>query len=472
MKTNYFSILMVLVILMTVAATPSTAYIDERVGGLDPDQYCRAISATHHVKDASQGETGLGCQFDAGGPIKWLSKSDLDAACTIQYGNDAYAARDGSSDPDAWYCKGPSAGNNNGGRQRVGGIDFDAYCRTIGATNHLRDDSKGVWGIGCQYGAGGSIIWLNQSNLDSACVRQYNSDTYAATEGNKPYDWYCATGGGQEPQPNDPQAPPSSNNNEGPENNNNQNNNNGNGNAVPKDTNPNNTPNNQNDGSKSDACVGYTKQHISGQSSPPSGQYLTTEFSDLLLRNGHNQNKCTYGWLVASDYYPILDERDGWYKVQAGNYQGWVMGQYVSVYLTSTDNNNIDTASNSQGNDQDDISPSKPQPLPGPKPPVIPIPTAIIPEGWCRATVEDIYRVWWPPDSSDWLDIVIIVKSPGVNRDHQDRIRFLHKNQNGEFRDEPVDFAFFGNDQWKYSIGSLGNSQDWMAIYKSESGCD
>lgn len=207
---------------------------------------------------------------------------------------------------------------------RVGGIDFDKYCRSIGATHHGIDTSRGRDGVYCQFDSGGSIQWLSKSDIDRACRNQYGSNAYADHDGsNHPYAWFCAAPPPQQSASNNQPSTSSSSNQQSQ-------------NQSQQSQSPSSSSNST---TTTTSCSGYTKNFLSGSSSVPSGKYLTTGYDKVLLRSAPGQDKCSYGWLTKGQYYPVLNQSGGWIKTRAGGIEGWVMAAYVTTGEGSSSSN-------------------------------------------------------------------------------------------------------------------------------------
>ncbi len=75
-----------------------------------------------------------------------------------------------------------------------------------------------------------------------------------------------------------------------------------------------------------------SSQTYYGQSSPPSGDYVRINESNLNIRTQPGTNHCSLGQVVRDNYYPLSEVRGNWALISGSHGSGWVHTGYVTIF--------------------------------------------------------------------------------------------------------------------------------------------
>ena len=176
----------------------------QKLGGIDWNGYCQSLG-------------GSGASLDGGTINDWHCVDasgkhvgiDSGAACQWQYQPNAIGRWDTFNDPNSWACFGsasssPSPSSPNGGQlQKLGGIDWNGYCQSLGGSGASLDGGTiNDWHC---VDASGKHVGIDSG---AACQWQYQPNAIGRWDTfNDPNSWACFGSASSSPSPSPSPAP-------------------------------------------------------------------------------------------------------------------------------------------------------------------------------------------------------------------------------------------------------------------------
>lgn len=196
------------------------------------------------------------------------------------------------------------------------GLDLDRHCRQHGRDRVSNIDGT-AYGWRCEDAQG----QVHPISVQDACNEQYGPGYAAAFHSmDDPNSWYCAQA--DQPEPPLPPIPPVA----AP--------------ATPavQQSQPQSqsaAPPAQPAWTVTDGCTNHPEQVYTGESSPPSGDYLKVNVSNLRVRMGPGTNHCINGYAVQGRYYPVHNVKGNWALITGTYGAGWLHTDYVTLYSSN-----------------------------------------------------------------------------------------------------------------------------------------
>lgn len=153
-------------------------------GGVNFAKWCATQGDNGKAVLISADASGWRCDIRTGTrTVEHLSGTNLNTACTQQYGSEAGARVRDSRNAYSWYCQ-------RGGSE-LGGIDVAAYCATRNGDVRLLDPND-AFSWRCRTTTTEDVRELRSIDVGAACAAQHHPSA-KATAGRGPGSWRCRT---------------------------------------------------------------------------------------------------------------------------------------------------------------------------------------------------------------------------------------------------------------------------------------